>query len=98
MAAYIDVKSPVRSRSTLFRWYCNHTQTWKRKFWCGCIAADVCCCAIIAVVTALAALVGEPSARGMRFAAESATAAVPAALAEFGVGALPPPADAAPTR
>ncbi len=54
MAAYIDVKSPQRSRSTLFRWYCNHTNTWKRKFWCGCIAADVCCCVIIAVVTALA--------------------------------------------
>ena len=48
-----------------------------------------------AVVTALAALVGEPSARGMRFAAESATAAVLAALAKFGVGALPSPADAA---
>ena len=31
----------------------------------------------------------------MRFAAESATAAVLAALAEFGVGALPSPADAA---
>ena len=51
-----------------------------------------------AVVTALAALVGESSARGMRFAAESATAAVLAALAEFGVGALPSPADAAAMR
>ena len=51
-----------------------------------------------AVVAELVARVGEPSARGRRLAGEAATSAVLDALGEFGVGALPTPADAVAMR